>query len=56
MSSKAKINGKEFDLEVPSQCEAYWTLLAEEHLLGKQIMLLRLDVVMLQLWMVLYLS
>ena len=38
MSSKAKINGKEFDLEVPSQCEAYWTLLAEEHLLGKQIM------------------
>ncbi len=38
MSSKTKLNGKQFDLEVPSQREAYWTLLAEEHLVGKQIM------------------
>tara|TARA_R100000808_G_scaffold6776_5_gene19946 strand:+ start:14565 stop:14960 length:396 start_codon:yes stop_codon:yes gene_type:complete len=36
--SKTKLNGKEFDLEIAEQREAYWTLLAEQYLLGKQIM------------------
>ena len=37
MNSKTKLNGKEFDLEKAEQREAYWTLLAEQYLLGKQI-------------------
>ena len=36
--SKVTINNKKFDLSKPTQREAYWTLIAEKHLLGKQIM------------------
>ena len=36
--SKQKLKDREFDLSIDSQREAYWTLLAEDYLLGKQIM------------------
>ena len=36
--SKQKLKDREFDLSINSQREAYWTLLAEDYLLGKQIM------------------
>ena len=36
--SKVTINNKKFDLSKPTQREAYWTLVAEKQLLGKQIM------------------
>ena len=33
----AEINGKQFDLNNPAECQQYWTEFAAQHLVGKRV-------------------